>query len=330
MKKLLLIISFLIMFHVSKAQQWLYSNPNLYYNTGNVGIGTSTPSKALTINSSTTSDILFQVGGYNIAGLSTSSTDSYFYGATGKNLNITATLADVKFQTGNPSATSMIVKNNGFVGIGTTTPTEALDVNGNPAFGTITERISLGGSSLGFNRRVATGAIYDNTKFGYQFQHTGANGSTPDYLAWAVFNTTGNLVNATALTVTGSGQVGVNSSYIPSGFQFAVNGSIITTAVTVKLRTNWPDYVFKKSYKLPLLSELKDYIDKNHHLPDVPTAEEVSTQGQDLGRINSVLLKKVEELTLYLIEKDRQMEEQKKINRSLQKQIDHVVKKLKK
>lgn len=74
---------------------------------------------------------------------------------------------------------------------------------------------------------------------------------------------------------------------------------------------SWPDFVFKKGYTLPTLTEVKNYIDKNQHLPDMPSAAEVHTNGLDLGEMNRLLLKKVEELTLYLIEKNRQIAEQK-------------------
>lgn len=68
-----------------------------------------------------------------------------------------------------------------------------------------------------------------------------------------------------------------------------------------------PDYVFKPTYHLPTLTEIKTYIDQNHHLPEVPSAEQVANDGLKLGEMNTLLLKKVEELTLYLIEKDQQV-----------------------
>jgi len=94
---------------------------------------------------------------------------------------------------------------------------------------------------------------------------------------------------------------------MPAGYQFAVNGNIEATAVTVKAYGSWPDYVFKKNYKIPSLPELKNYIDMNHHLPGMPSAAAIAGNGLNLGEMNSLLTKKVEELTLYLIEKDKQL-----------------------
>nr|WP_315421961.1 hypothetical protein [uncultured Pedobacter sp.] len=71
--------------------------------------------------------------------------------------------------------------------------------------------------------------------------------------------------------------------------------------------TNWPDYVFEQDYKILGLNELDAYIKQHKHLPDMPSAKEAETNGIELGEMNKLLLKKVEELTLHLIEKDVQM-----------------------
>jgi hypothetical protein len=70
--------------------------------------------------------------------------------------------------------------------------------------------------------------------------------------------------------------------------------------MTIKFYANWPDYLFKKNYKLPSLLAVKDYIDKNQHLPDMTFEQEVAKDGINLGEMNKLLTKKVEELTLFL------------------------------
>jgi hypothetical protein len=102
-----------------------------------------------------------------------------------------------------------------------------------------------------------------------------------------------------------------------STYKLAVNGSVIATAMTVKLNANWPDYVFKPQYHLPSLSEVKTYIDQNQHLPDMPSEAEVKKDGINLGEMNTLLTKKVEELTLYLID-------QQKVQKQQQEQIDEL------
>ena len=82
----------------------------------------------------------------------------------------------------------------------------------------------------------------------------------------------------------------------------------LDTAGTLKVRKvkvtqkEWSDYVFDKNYPLPAMEEVERFIEKEKHLPGVPSAEEVARDGIDLGQINATLLKKIEELTLYQIE----------------------------
>jgi len=71
----------------------------------------------------------------------------------------------------------------------------------------------------------------------------------------------------------------------------------------------WPDNVFEPNYNLLPLKELEQYILKNKHLPDVPTQNEISKDGMDVYEMNAILLKKVEELTLYVIEQQKQIEQ---------------------
>ncbi len=77
---------------------------------------------------------------------------------------------------------------------------------------------------------------------------------------------------------------------------------MIAESVKVKLQSDWPDYVFSSSYKKLSLPELESYIKANHHLPEIPTTKEAETNGMNLGEMNAKLLKKIEELTLYMIE----------------------------
>jgi hypothetical protein len=107
---------------------------------------------------------------------------------------------------------------------------------------------------------------------------------------------------------------------LPTGYMLAVNGKVITKEIRVD--ASWADYVFNEDYKLRTISEVESYIKKNHHLPDVPSAAEVEKNGVALGETVSLLLKKIEELTLYLIEKDKQVDNQKKQLAAQQLQIE--------
>jgi len=116
---------------------------------------------------------------------------------------------------------------------------------------------------------------------------------------------------------------------LPTGYLLGVNGGVLATKVFIATLPNWPDYVFKKNYKLKPLSEIKTYIDMNHRLPDMPSERDVAEKGIDLGEMNKLLTKKVEELTLYLIEKDKQVQKEQQNNQSQQSQINELRKLLK-
>lgn len=74
---------------------------------------------------------------------------------------------------------------------------------------------------------------------------------------------------------------------------------------------NWPDYVFKNDYQLLNLYETEEYVYTNGHLPGVPSAQEVENDGVNVGEMNKVLLEKVEELTLHIIDLQKQVDELK-------------------
>ena len=115
------------------------------------------------------------------------------------------------------------------------------------------------------------------------------------------------------LYLNNDGTVGIGT-HITNGYKLAVKGTIICEELKVKLYAHWgdiPDYVLKKDYKLPALSEVADYINKNQHLPGIPSAKEISEKGLSVGEMNLALLKKVEELTKYLIEQQKQIDELK-------------------
>ncbi|MGE7776859.1 hypothetical protein ACQKLP_19230 [Chitinophaga sp. NPDC101104] len=86
-----------------------------------------------------------------------------------------------------------------------------------------------------------------------------------------------------------------------------VNGNIKARKVKVTV-TDWPDYVFEKQYPLMSLPELGTYIARHKHLPDVPSAATVRKEGVELGENQAVLLKKIEELTLYILDQHKRQE----------------------
>jgi hypothetical protein len=96
----------------------------------------------------------------------------------------------------------------------------------------------------------------------------------------------------------------------PAGYNLYVSDGILTEKVKVAVKTtlDWKDFVFNDDYKLSSLNDVEVFIKKNKHLPDVPSAEEMVINGLDVQKMDALLLQKIEELTLYLIEMKKQNE----------------------
>ena len=124
--------------------------------------------------------------------------------------------------------------------------------------------------------------------------------------------------NAT-FVVNGKGCVGIGTTNLGS-FKLAVEGKIGAREVQVTLTNPFPDYVFDSKYKLRSLVNLENYINQNKHLPGIPSAAEVEKNGGiELGQMNTKLLEKIEELTLYVIDLKKENEQMKEDIKKLSK-----------
>ncbi len=108
-----------------------------------------------------------------------------------------------------------------------------------------------------------------------------------------------------------SGNVGIGNvaddRTLASGYKLSVKGKLMAEEVRVLLEADWPDYVFEDNYALTPIPELEKQIDDLGHLPGIPSAAEIETNGQDLGEINRLQIEKIEELTLYIIELEKRI-----------------------
>ena len=98
--------------------------------------------------------------------------------------------------------------------------------------------------------------------------------------------------------------VTIGTKDIATGYRLSVLGKVACEEVLVDLKADWPDYVFDKGYDLP---SLKTHISENGHLPGVPSAEEIEEKGFEVGEMNRLLMEKVEELTLYILEQEKRI-----------------------
>ncbi len=183
----------------------------------------------------------------------------------------------------------------------TLNPVGRLDVRGNAFIGTIDLAIGSIGSFIQIDQGASTGNTYSQVR---------------------AFSNGGNAFNNLILQ-SSSGNVGIGTT--TPGEKLSVNGKIRSKEVKVEA-ANWPDYVFTNGYELPSLSETEKQIKEQGHLPGIPSASEVKANGIDLGEMNARLLKKIEELTLYLIEKDKAIKEQNDSINGLKNQLQDVTK----
>lgn len=216
----------------------------------------------------------------------------------------------------------LVVTNQGKVGIGTIEPIGNLDVAGTlltsgpvanldvklPA-GDLSHLSNSGKMLIGWNRSSGMG----ETDF---ISNQGSGGSG----GFAFYNYDNSRNLRQLLWLSGDGAVGVGTSY-PKEYKLAVKGSIIASTVTVQLMNDWPDYVFLPDYKKLSLPALEKYINQYKHLPGIPSAQAVMENGLDLGLMNKQLLHQVEELTLHMIEKDKEISSLKRANDRLEKKV---------
>jgi hypothetical protein len=260
---------------------------------GNVGIGTSAPTERLTVTGNGKIS-----GNFNVNG----------------NVGIGTTTPTAKLDvTGNGKITGGF-NISGNVGIGTTTPTENLTVVGNSS---ISNNFNVGGNvGIGVTNPSEKLEISGNGKVSGNFNITGNVGigtSNPT----ANLDVIGNGKISTNLNV--GGKIGIGTDSVPSNYKVAVGGKVLCTEINVQLVNDWvwPDFVFETNYNKMTLPELERYINTHKHLPNIPSADEIKNNGVNVGETNSMLLQKIEELTLYIIEQNKKIE-------NLQKEVDII------
>jgi hypothetical protein len=337
-------------------QSLLANNPNTAATSGIFGL-------YLTVNTFPGSYTTTQVDMLSLAAINKGAghTISYATGinlaSTGAGTNNTNILIGGNNITGNYSIYNAATYQNyfaGSLGIGTISPLSKLDINGGLAIGSYAGANAAPTNGLIASGNVGIGTATPAFKLDVQGGNAGIyNTGAPTQLAigssapgktYLALNTSADAGGYGLIqTVSASGSAYGNTVINPnsgnvligqltqgnSAYMLDVNGTARAKAIIVN--TTGADFVFDHSYHLSSLSSLKKYIDRNHHLPEITSAKEMQANGLNVGDNQIKLLQKVEELTLYLIDKDNALkQEQDKNNqqetqlKSQQAQIDQL------
>ena len=140
-----------------------------------------------------------------------------------------------------------------------------------------------------------------NSSYEYARIYTGRNNDALNNDGFMQFQTDNNGTMTTAMTIDEDQNIAIGTASVPSGYKMALAGKMLAQGVVVDA-SNWADYVFEEDYELPSLESVGEYIHENGHLPEVPTTAEVEENGVDLSQMQTTLLKKMEEMTLYMLE----------------------------
>jgi hypothetical protein len=348
---------------------------------GNLGIGTTTPTKKL--------EILEGVGGrftFSAANCTSGYEVAQTINNTGYKLNIGTTVRDYRIAINGTD--KFAINTSGYTGIGTGTPRDVLEVFGNNISPKSSLRFTgttqaaksyIQSDTDGHYMEFGTfGTAYSGTMFGVNLAGSNSFIMAPKTTGYGIFGTTtatpliigtnnaeririssagfvgigtnspqsnlhvyvpgsSNPINAmsidvasfstnenaavssyfkvtdiggsnTPFVIKGDGKVGIGTT-IPDAL-LTVNGTIHAKEVNVTVDIP-ADYVFHPSYNLMPLNQVEQFVKTNSHLPEIPSADEITKKGMSIGEMQNKLLQKVEELTLYVIEQQKEIEQLK-------------------
>ena len=326
--------------------KWALNGTDIYRLTGNVGIGTSTPTAKLDV-----------IGG--IKGSGDFISNGFMQSALGYKFPDGSIQTTATFSLGSQSSPFQEIYVNNYIKIGTNSlwlnsgaggNNEIYTTNGALVINPVGVSVGGGPASTGENTyinptlgNVAIGTTFSGGKLTIGHSFDNGNGRANHiYLTDPTNNKIKGYIGINKNTAAGidmdkeylsiqaveenvhwmnivlglnGGNVGIGTEDT-KGYRFAVNGNMIAEEIVVKHYTNWPYFVFNKEYQLTSLEQIEDFIRKNNHLPNVPSEKEVQENGISLGKMDAILLQKIEELTLYILEQNKRIAklEQNKLN----------------
>lgn len=255
---------------------WTETPTDVYNIAQNIGIGTSNPSTKLQIlrGDSPSGHLQLTIPS---SGQFDLSARTMILG--GDFINVTGLLNDHLFLQESSNGNILMVQGGGNVGIGTTSsPSAKLTVEG----------LDNDGVTAAFEVRT-TGNGQRMIMDGNEIDVEGTSA-------------------ALSLNANTKRPVTIGTLTVADGYMLSVDGKVIAEEMRVQLSSAWPDYVFKEDYNLLPLDDLESAIQHQGHLPGIPPASQIETEGLDVGDMQKKMMEKIEELTLYLIDQQKQID----------------------
>ena len=231
-----------------------------------------------------------------------------------------------------------------FVGIGKNNPAVELDISGagNTALNLTSTNSAVNNAQLQLAIATCTGCFSPIATTGDKVIRTlnGPPSGLGNDLVFDVFGSAIRFATANKETMTINSGATVGSGFVtigepsdftsfPAGYRLYVKDGILTEKVRVAVKNSsaWSDFVFDKSYRLRSLGEVERFVKDFKHLPGVPSAEDVVNSGIDVASMDALLLQKIEELTLYIIEIKKVNEKLVKQSEALNRRLDQIERK---
>jgi hypothetical protein len=299
------------------------ANRHFVFENGNVGIGVASPTSPLHV-----------VGNAHVTGgLIINNTVAITNDRIGRFANGTASAPAFSFSTNTNTGmflpesntlafstlgvTRILINNTGYVGIGTSSPNTPLHVHKavTGSYGYV-HRIEVTGTATFVNNTKALEIKANTTNDAFLVYGDGRIETKGGHL---LFNRRGNSSiranddlsfrtnSVERIRITKDGNVGIGTANT-QGYMLAVKGKIIAEEVKIIASVPSSDYVFEPDYPLMPLGELEQFVANKKHLPEVPSAVEFSENGYSIGEMDDLLLRKIEELTLYIIQQQKEID----------------------
>jgi hypothetical protein len=297
-----LIAALLMLLSTPSFAQWTTSGTNIYSsNPGNVGIGTTSPSEKLTVSGGNL--LVLDGDSTPVNGAAKLSQSGLFVAHESATLVNTPTGLGIAISRSDPAVSlrnngtgAALLVENGEVGIGTSQPIGLFDVAGRVVIGTPNETAYFAFPSVGPN---------------VSHIHWGGTGD------WYIRSAAG---NGTVILQDSGGNVGIGTS--TPDYKLDVDGTARAKELIVE--TTGADFVFENDYDLRSLEEVEAFIEEHGHLPEIPSAEQMQNEGMQVGDMQTKLLQKIEELTLYIIEQNRLNAQQQELIDVLSARLEQV------